>query len=1228
VFILRLFYVIIQTLERAVVDHPKTPGPESNSTVTEPITDNRAATDGPHPDPALWGYGDWDTVRRRGYDSPGARKEKLRQRAYRHSGPRRPSDYAELRVASSFSFLRGASLPEDLIERAAELELPAVALLDRNGVYGAPRFYQAAKQAGVRALVGAEVVVEWEEGCSETGPHPFPLPQAGEGAPSHNPQRPTPTTGAPTRNPRGHATASVYVPQNVLPLLVEDRTGYRNLCKLVTSGALGHPKGEARVDLVQLAAHAEGLHCLVGGGDDPVSRALASGGLDAARPVLERICDLFGGANRGKDNDCRVHVELQRHGLRAEEHRNRALLDLARRLRLPVVATNGVRYARDGDKDLHDVMTCIRNHTQLDAAGALLASERQRHLRSAREMAELFADQPRVLDAARELAQRLDFTLQDLGYRFPDYPLPPGETPMSLLRQLTWNGARARFRPLTAKAQSQIEKELRMIEKLDLAGYFLIVWDIVRFCQEQGILAQGRGSAANSAVCYALRITAVDPVKMDLLFERFLSEERGEWPDIDLDLPSGDQREKVIQYVYRRYGPKEGGGHGAAMTANVITYRDRLAAREVAKALGYSPAQVDQLAKGLGSWHYDIHRGDSKSMDRELDAAGFDPAEPRIQLFAKMWQRLQNHPRHLGQHSGGMVIAAGRLDEVVPLEPAAMPNRVVVQWDKDDCADLGLIKVDLLGLGMLSALEEAVPLVRRHEKVNLDLAHLPPDDPATYEMIRRADTVGTFQIESRAQMASLPRNRPEKFYDLVIQVAIIRPGPIVGKLAHPFFERRLGREAVTYPHPSLKPILERTLGVPIFQEQILKLAMTAAGFTGGEAEELRRAMGFKRSMERMGKIEERLIAGMRERGIPEEGQQQILQAITSFALYGFPESHAASFALIAYASAYLKRHHPTAFFLSLLNAWPMGFYHPATLVKEAQRAGVAVLPIDVSRSGWRCRWEERPASPGAEPVRRHRAPGGIRIGMRYVKGLRQSAGEAIEREQALRPFASIDDLVERCALRDEEATNLAAVGALAALGHPQARAARRGDPERSARTLPSHALTRREALWQVARAVKPRGPLYAGLRDDEASPLPEMTPLEETAADFAVAEITTGPHPMTFFREGLRARGVVAAADLDRLPADQRVRTAGSVIVRQRPGTAKGLLFLTLEDETGMCQALVMPDVLQQWRSVIVGAAGLVVEGVLQKRDGSLSVKADRFWPLDRLSQVPSHDFR
>ena len=1108
-----------------------------------------------------------------GYAAPGAVKEQLRRRQFQSPPKRRQGTppYAELHAASSFSFLRGSSQPEDLVARAAALGLPAVALLDRNGVSGAPRFYKAAREAGIRALVGAEAVID--------------RPQA-SAVSRQREERP-----------------ALDDEETRVHLLVRSRQGYRNLCRLLTAGALNHPKGEARIDWTLLEEHAAGLHCLAGAATDPVGRALAREGLEAAQRQFERLHAVFPG---------RLHVELVRHGIRAEEHRNQALVRLAQGLKVPVVATGGVRYATAADKPLYDLMTAIRHHVTVDDAGARLARERQRRLKSPEEMHRLFADLPQAVHAAHELAAELDFTLDDLGYRFPDYPLPKGETTISYLRELTWQGARERFRPLTARARAQLEKELALIEKLDLAGYFLIVWDIVRFCKEQRIFAQGRGSAANSAVCYALSITAVDPVKMDLLFERFLSEERGEWPDIDIDLPSGDQREKVIQYVYRRYGR-----HGAAMTANVITYRDRMAAREAAKALGCSKSQVDRLAKGLGHWHSaprhsDLSRGDSKEMDEELTELGFDPRDRRIQLFVRLWRQLQNHPRHLGQHSGGMVLCAGRLDEIVPLEPAAMENRVIVQWDKDDCADLGIIKVDLLGLGMLNALEEAVPLIRRHEGTEIDLAHLPPDDPAVYEMICRADTVGVFQIESRAQMASLPRHRPYKFYDLVIQIAIIRPGPIVGRMAHPFFERRVGREEVTYPHPLLEPILRRTLGVPIFQEQILKIAMVAAGFSGGEAEDLRRAMGFKRSVERMQQIEHRLRSGMNERGIQGVAQEQIVKAITSFALYGFPESHSASFALIAYASAYLKRHHPTAFFLSLLNAWPMGFYHPATLVREAQRAGSVVLPIDVNESGVRCRWQDRPAEndeaarpgiPARKAGQKPAPPGAIRLGMRYVKGMRREAAETIEAEQAARRFVSIEDLAERCHLRRNELVALASIGALPGRG-------------------------RRAALWQVAQVEKPKGPLFADLSTATPSPLDEMTPMEETAADFAIASITTGPHPMEYYRRALDRRRVVTAAALPDRPAGRRVRTAGSVIVRQRPGTARGLLFLTLEDETGMSQAVVMPDQLKKHRRTIVSSSGLIVEGVLQKKDGSLSVKADKFWPIDRLERVPSHDFR
>lgn len=1119
----------------------------------------------------------------------GARKEKMRQRAFgRHaaaelnrsgfaSAAPRPRPYVELRTASAFSFLEGASLPEDLVERASALGLSAVALVDRNGVYGAPRFYKAAKAAGVRALVGAEVTLD---------PHAVARETVGAGPLGLVP---------PPRRP-GEA-----LPR--LTFLVESRAGYKNLCRLITAGARGKPKGEGFVTWDDVAAHGEGLHVLTGGEASLVEAALVSGGLDAARKHLDRLAALFPG---------RVHVELQRHHVREEEHRNSALTELAARLRLPYLATNGVRYSASREKDLFDVLTCIRHHTHLDAAGRILEAGRERHLKCAAGMATLFADLPGVLERSAELAARLDFTLADLGYRFPDYPLPSGETPISYLRHLAWEGARARFRPLTARAQAQIEKELLLIEKLDLAGYFLIVWDVIAFCRKEGILVQGRGSAANSAVCYALSITAIDPVKMELLFERFLSEERGEWPDIDLDLPSGDRREKVIQHVYRTYGP-----HGAAMTANVITYRDRSAARETAKALGFSPEQVDTLAKRLGSFSFGEYRDAVDELEAayasEMLAAGFDPEDLRIKHLGRLFREVQNLPRHLGQHSGGMVVAKGRLDEVVPLEPAAMEGRVVIQWDKDDCADLGIVKVDLLGLGMLGAIEEMLPAIKTHENVDVDLAHLPQDDPKVYEILNAADTVGLFQVESRAQMASLPRNAPRCFYDIVVQVAIIRPGPIVGGMVHPFFDRRQGKAKVVYPHPSLEPILARTLGVPLFQEQLLKIAMVAAGFTGGEAEELRRAMGFKRSVERMATIEKRLRDGMTARGIVGAAQEEIVKSITSFALYGFPESHAASFALIAYASAWLKVHHPAAFTACLLNAWPMGFYHPATIVKDAERHGTRVLPIDVSRSNWKCRLERLPVVGGVAdatspaPPRRvvgevADGPLAVRLGLRFVRGLRQSSGETIEREAARAPFASVKDLSLRTGLRGDELTKLAEVGGLS--------------------------LPRRTALWQVAEVARDLGPLFDTLPPEAGSPLTEMTAFEETVADYEGTGMTAGPHLVTHFRPLLRSLSVESAADLSLRKDGDWVKAGGAVIVRQRPGTAKGFVFLSIEDETGIVQAIIRPDLFREHRALIVGSPGLVVEGRLQKKDGTLSVKAERFAKLPAAPPaIPSHDF-
>ncbi len=1100
--------------------------------------------------------------------------------------------YAELHCASAFSFLEGASQPEDLVARAAELELPAVALVDRNTLSGAPRFWKAAKDAGIKPLVGAEIVLDENSQFSILN-FEFPpgLPEEpGEGGGKirnskfeiRNPHREVGGNSklrienSKLRGPLG-LVPDPPPPGTPLPrltLLAADRRGYRNLCRLLTEAARGRAKGRARATWSQVAAHADGLHCLTGGAEGVIAQRLAHRGLDAARRQLERLHHLFPG---------RLHVELQRHRLRDEEHRNRALVDLARTLRLPLVATGGVRYARPASRDLADVLACIREGVTLDGAGRLLEGGRERHLRSPREMAMLHADHRRAVAAAGALADELEFTLDDLGYRFPDYPLPPGESSISHLRRVTWDGARTRFRPLTARAQAQLERELELIGKLDLAGYFLIVWDIVRFCRREGIMAQGRGSAANSAVCYALSITAVDPVKMELLFERFLSEERGEWPDIDLDLPSGEQREKVIQHVYQRYGP-----HGAAMTANVITYRAKSAAREVGKALGFSLEQVDRISKRFGRHMATEIREGARDLDAELAAVGFDPTSRRIELFKRLWWEIHHLPRHLGQHSGGMVVAQGRLDEVVPLEPAAMENRTVIQWDKDDCADLGLIKVDLLGLGMLAALEEAIPMIRTHEGVEIDLAHLPPDDPKTYDLIRRADTAGVFQIESRAQMASLPRNRPRSFYDLVVQVAIIRPGPITGNMTNPYLERRQGREPVTYPHPCLEPILARTLGVPLFQEQLLRMAMEAAGFSGGEAEELRRAMGFKRSRERMTTIEARLRAGMARRGIGREAQEQIVRSITSFALYGFPESHSASFALIVYASAYLKAHHPAAFYASLLNAWPMGFYHPATLVKDGARRGVEFRSVDVNLSGWRCRWES----------------GAVRIGLRYVHGLQSAAAERVESERARGPFRDAADLAGRCGLSAEQLERLAHVGALASLG-----------------------LSRREALWQVSEVAGRRGPLFAALPPDDASPLPEMRPLEETVADYAGLHLTTGPHLMTYVRPELERRGVLPVAALDGVADGEHVRVAGAVIVRQRPGTAKGFVFLTMEDETGMVQAIIRPDLFREHRPFLIGTPVMVIEGTLQKRDGTLSVKARRFEAVRADAALASHDF-
>jgi error-prone DNA polymerase len=716
----------------------------------------------------------------------------------------------------------------------------------------------------------------------------------------------------------------------------------------------------------------------------------------------------------------------------------------------------------------------------------------------------------------------------------------------------------------------------------------------VRYCRENGILVQGRGSAANSAVCYSLGITAIDPVGMDLLFERFLSEERGEWPDIDMDLPSGDDREKAIQYVYKRYGEL-----GAAMTANVCTYRGRLAAREVGKVFGFDTETLNQLSGLVGGWEW---RGPEDTFDRHFTNAGLDLTQHRISKYLDLCVRVQDLPRHLSQHSGGMVVCQGQLDSVVPLEPATMPGRVVVQWDKDDCADLGIIKVDLLGLGMMAVLKDSICLIKDHYHEDVDLAHLPQDCPDIYDVITRADTIGMFQIESRAQMSSLPRNNPKKFYDLVTQVALIRPGPITGQMTSPYLRRRQGKEAVSYPHPSLEPVLKRTMGVPLFQEQLLKMAMICANFTGGEAEDLRRALGHKRSEKRMKEIEVKLRAGMTQNRVTPKAQDDIVKFISSFALYGFPESHSASFALLAYASAFLKVRYLAAFTAALLNNQPMGFYSPATLVKDAQRHGLKVRPIDVSCSEWNCTLEGN-REDGEKPV--------LRIGLRYVRGLQLAAADALLQERKRRPFASTEDLALR--VPQLSRANLAMLAKIGALNHMN------GDTK----------LHRRDALWQIEKAARKVGPLLENVVEaDTASPLYKMEIEERLVADYHGTGMTVGPHPMAYQRSALRRMGILSAAELREAPHGKQAIVAGSVITRQRPGTAKGLIFLTLEDETGNSNVIVMPNLYSNDPLVVLHERFLKVKGVVQNQDGIVHLKAQKIMPLKvTAAEMQSHDF-
>ncbi len=1067
--------------------------------------------------------------------------------------------YVELHAASAFSFLQGASQPEELMKRAVELEMSAMALLDCNGVYGEARFHTSGKRNGVRAHIGAEIAVS-SFGARLTPPAWLPHQFGAE-------------------PPR-------------LPLLCESRAGYQSLCQLITQFKMREKtKVEGAATFDDLEEYASGLVCLTGGDEGPLAAALVRGGEKAGRVTVERLMRIFGREN--------VYVEVQRHYEPEEEWRNQAAIRIAQSLQLPVLATNGVRHARAYDREVLDLFTAIRHHTELDRAGRLLALNSQRYLRPAHEMVRHFRDVRYATENSVELSARLRFELDDLGYKFPHYPVPDGETMDSFLRKRVAEGVIRRYGPkndrdLLERAKKQVEHELDLIARLGFAGYFLIVWDIVQFCKSHDILIQGRGSAANSAVCYALEITVIDPVGMELLFERFLSENRGEWPDIDLDLPSEGQREQAIQYVYQRYGEL-----GAAMTANVITYRGKSAAREVGKALGFDQESLGRLSSLVSQWEW---RGKNDTMAHSFHNAGFDLHHPRIAKYLELCMRIQDLPRHLGQHSGGMVICQGALNSVVPLERASMPGRTVTQWDKEDCADLGIIKVDLLGLGMMAVLHDCLKLIPQHYGDAVDLAQL-PEDETVYKVLQQADTVGMFQIESRAQMASLPRNSPTRFYDLVVQVAIIRPGPIVGKMMHPYMRRRQKREEVTYPHPSLEPVLKRTLGVPLFQEQLLRIAMTVANFSGAEAEELRRAVGMRRSWERMKNLEVNLRAGMTANGIDLKTQDTIVENISSFALYGFPESHAASFAMIAYASAYFKVRYLAAFTAAILNNQPMGFYSPAVLVKDAQRHGLRVLPIDVQVSGWPCMIEQEQDGSLS-----------LRMGLGYVKSLRQQSAEALVTSRIEEgPFQSAEDLALRVpSLNRKELTLLARIGALNKLDAIE---------------------HRRDALWQVDRAGKMEGPLLRQnsewLQEEVRTlPLQRMTTEERLVADYAGTGLTVGKHPMYYRRPELRRNNILSAQELRSRRDGEFVRTAGCVIARQRPGTAKGFIFISMEDETGIANVIVTPDTYDRNRLVVTRSKFLLVEGPLQNQDNVIHVKAMRLTALsDSALEVRSHDF-
>lgn len=1036
------------------------------------------------------------------------------------------TDFFELHTRSAFSFLSSGSQPQALAHRAADLGMPGAALIDRDTVAGAVRFHFQAKELGIKPIIGSEITMD-------------------DGS--------------------------------LLPLVPMTLKGYQNLSRLITTIKLRNKKGEHFATREDIETHSGGLLCFTGGADGFMHNSIKAARGQADLAWLKYVFE------------DRLYIELQRHHLRNEEYINQSLLGLAHKFRIPYFASNGPCYADKTDRELSDVFTCIKNHCTIYEAGKLLSENAERYMKPEAQMLALFEDMPGAVELTSEIATRVNFSMDELSYQFPGYPVPPGETMDSYLRTQTMQGAYNRYQgKLDSKTRAQLERELKLIADKKLTGYFLAVWDISSFARKSHILSQGRGSAANSVVCYSLGITAVDPIKNKLLFERFLSEKHESYPDIDIDLPSGDDREEVIQYVYRKYGRR-----GSAMTANVISYRGKSAIREVGKVFGFDEQALSRLSR-INS-HYETFKGEE--LNRRLKEEGFDPSDShRLRKFSELYTRILDFPRHLGQHSGGMVVSWGGLDGIVPLEPATMVDRSIIQWDKDDCEELKLVKIDLLGLGMMAVLRDSITLISEHHGEEMDLYQIPKDDKTVFETLQNADTVGMFQVESRAQIAFLPKTKPKDFYDIAVQVAIIRPGPIAGKMLASYVKRRQGLEEITYVHPDVKPNLERTLGVPLFQEQLLKIAMDLADFSGADAENLRRAMGFKRPSEKLGEITESLRTGMTKKGIDPETQENIVKSVLAFANYGFPESHAMSFALLAYASAYFMVHYRACFMTAMLNNYPLGFYSSATLVKDAQRHDLHFIAMDINRSQYIFTVEEVAGDKQ------------VRAGLKYVKGLRKETGEAIVAEREANGFyASVEDLVRRVpGINKREVRALSMAGALNFDG----------------------TVHRREALWQSELAIQPKGELFAEAseRSTDSSFLQRMEGLQLIEADLRKTGISIGKHPMAFIREEMMRRNILCAKDMEHLKKGDVVSVAGAVIIRQRPMTANQVVFLTLEDETGHSNFVVMPDMFEKFRTVINQNDYLIIKGVFEERG---MLKALYFEALNNYfrAAVAAHNF-